>query len=189
MDKNDFVYLTNTRQVQSSQDTLTYNPSHLIDHEMTHCQLSPRAAYAKYLRILLDFTSKRLHTVTMDTSDKSVQPTKSPVDAKLVKSYAERLQGALAVGLDWDTAIVALNIPIDVLTVLEVDPDMISTRENIKANMELELLEMHRVARRIAASKGQGRPIEWMLEQVRPDKYGRKDATLPANPAIVKDDL
>ena len=99
------------------------------------------------------------------------------------------MQGALAVGLDWDTALVALNVPADILAVLEADPEIASLREHIKADIELELLELHRVARRIAASKGQGRPIEWMLEQVRPDKYGRSNATLSANPAIIKDDI
>jgi hypothetical protein len=111
------------------------------------------------------------------------------VEEKDIAPYRERLHGALMAGLDWDTALVAINVPIAIIAALDTDAQVIETRKQIKAMQELELLELHRTARRIAASKGQGRPIEWMLENVRPDKYGRNNNNPPANPTIVKDDL
>ena len=110
-------------------------------------------------------------------------------DPKLLNQYLDRLRGALAVNLDWDTALVALNVPIKMITPLEQHPEIISMRKQMKAVLELELLELHRTARKIAASKGQGRPIEWMLEQINPATYGRGSNNTPQNPAMVHDDL
>jgi hypothetical protein len=111
------------------------------------------------------------------------------IDSKTVDQYQQRLQGALLVGLDWDLAVVAINIPTAIIEILEIDEQIIATRRQLKAMLELELLELHRTARKIAASKGQGRPIEWMLEQVHPEKYGRQSNNAPMNPTLVKDDL
>ena len=113
----------------------------------------------------------------------------SAPDHKLVDSYRQRLHGALMVGLDWDTAIVAINVPTAIIKILETDEETVNLQKQVKAMIELEMLELHRTARKIAASKGQGRPIEWMLEQTRPEKYGRMANGIPANPTIVRDDL
>ena len=110
-------------------------------------------------------------------------------DQRTVDQFRQRLKGALLVGLDWDSAIVAINVPQKVLVLLETDEETLSIRKQVAAILELELLELHRTARRIAASKGQGRPIEWMLEQVRPVKYGRQSNNAPINPTLVNDDL
>lgn len=110
-------------------------------------------------------------------------------DERIVDQYRQRLHGALMVGLDWDTALVAINVPIEMIEVFEKDNEIQTTLKQVKAMQELELLELHKTARKIAASKGQARPIEWMLEQVRPEKYARASNNSPANPAMVHDDL
>ena len=112
-----------------------------------------------------------------------------PVDPKLVDQYRDRLKGALLVGMTWDLAVIAINIPTAIIEVLDNDEQCIALRKQVHAMLELELLELHRTARKIAASKGQGRPIEWMLEQVRPEKYARQSNNAPINPTLVNDDL
>lgn len=110
-------------------------------------------------------------------------------DAILIEQYSQRISGALAVGLDWDTALIAVNVPVHLIPVLEADESLKSLQERIKAQMELDLLTLHQTARKVAAFKGQGRPIEWALEQLRPEKYGRSSNNTPPNPTIVHDDL
>lgn len=113
----------------------------------------------------------------------------SVFDPKSPEHYIERLQGALLVGLAWDTAIVALNIPLDVADVLEKDPRITEFRARATAEMEYELLKLHQTARKVAAGKGQARPIEWMLGQINPAKYAPIGNNAPKNPTLVEDDI
>lgn len=110
-------------------------------------------------------------------------------DPIVIAQYSDRLSGALAVGLDWDTAVIAVNVPTELIPILEADEGLTQLRKRITATMEYELLLLHQTARKVAASKGQGRPIEWALEQIRPEKYGRSSNNSPQNPVIVHDDL
>lgn len=110
-------------------------------------------------------------------------------DAREIQGYTERLRSALMVGMDWDTAVIAINIPTEILAVIEADPEMQTFRERVVAEAELALLNLHQTARKIAASKGQGRPIEWALAQLRPEKYGGNSSTLPSVAFVVKDDI
>ena len=111
------------------------------------------------------------------------------IDPKLLAPYIERLRGALMVGLGWDQALIAINVPANMFDALEANPELIQIRRQVSAILELELLELHRIARKIAAAKGQGRPIEWMLAQNNPSKYAPQSNNLPINPTLVKDDL
>lgn len=110
-------------------------------------------------------------------------------DEREVFKTKDRLRSALMYGMDWETAVIAINVPQDILAVLEADEEMRSFRDRVEAEAELELLKLHATARKIAASKGQGRPIEWALSQLRPDKYGGNSTKLPAVAFVVKDDI
>lgn len=114
----------------------------------------------------------------------------SQTDEKLINAYISRLTGALIVGLDWDTALIAINVPQDLIPIIEESEEIQQLKKRVEAELELELLELHRTARKIAASKGQGRPIEWMLGQINPSKYAPKNGEgMPRIPTVLKDDI
>ena len=114
---------------------------------------------------------------------------KKPDDDKILIQYIERLSGALLVGLDWELALVAVNVPIDLIDAIENNTEVKNLRARVQAEMEYDLLKLHSTARKIAASKGQGRPIEWMLGQINPNKYAKTSGGEPTVPSVVKDDL
>lgn len=97
----------------------------------------------------------------------------------------------IELGMEKDRAYILVRLTAQEMEELDNQLDFQQEIELVEIRKEQELLEKLKAAQEAAASKGNTKPIEWMLERLNPDRWGlKKEAPIqfPSKLIISKDD-
>lgn len=80
----------------------------------------------------------------------------------------------IKLGMDLNSSMIVSQCTNDEMELLESDEGFIREIKFRQHLMEAELLDKHRLGRNLAVTKGNTKPIEWMLERVNKERWSSK---------------
>jgi hypothetical protein len=103
----------------------------------------------------------------------------------------DRVAAAVAIGMELERAMIAMGCSVEECALIRADGKLQEQLSFWETRSEFDALQLHQTARKIAANKGNGAPIQWYLEKINKPRWGTQDPNLgkPEMPNIIFEEL